>query len=99
MRQFTDWSKNLPALLGVRSFRAPPLRPETPRHSMPKLPLADLIHDIDLRWALRDIKSNRTFLLASNQSSIDELLLRGWVEMQDGRLTVTKVGLDALDVY
>lgn len=61
--------------------------------------LADIIPEIDLRWTLRDIRANRTLMLASKQDQIDELVRRGWAETQDGRLAVTKAGLDALDVY
>jgi hypothetical protein len=65
----------------------------------PPTKLADLIPDIDLRWTLRDIRANRTLLLASKQDQVDELLRRGWAKMQEDRLVITEAGMDALDVY
>jgi hypothetical protein len=65
----------------------------------PPRELADLVPDIDLRWTMRDILAKRTLLLASKQDQIDELMRRGWAEMQGERLFVTASGMDALDVY
>jgi hypothetical protein len=38
------------------------------------LTLAGTIPDSDLRWTLRDIRANRTLLLASKQNQVDELV-------------------------
>jgi hypothetical protein len=59
----------------------------------------NLISDIDLRWTLRDIRARRSLILPPDPLHLEELLRRGYVEMQDGQPVVTNAGLDALDVY
>lgn len=65
----------------------------------PDIRLATLIPDIDLRWTLRDIRARRSLTLPPRPDHIEELVSRGWVEMQEGAPVVTMAGLDALDVY
>jgi hypothetical protein len=52
---------------------------------------------IDLRWTLRDIRSNRQRLLPLDSEHVRELIDRGFVELQDNILVITKAGLVELD--
>jgi hypothetical protein len=61
-------------------------------------PFADLDPDraIELRWTLRDIRSNRLMLLPVSDGDLTILTERGLVEMHDGVPIVTPAGLAAL---
>jgi hypothetical protein len=51
---------------------------------------------IELRWALRDIKSNRLKLLPVNQHDLQDLIDMGLVEMRDDAPVLTNAGADVI---
>jgi hypothetical protein len=51
---------------------------------------------IKLRWALRDIKSNRLKLLPVNQNDLQDLIDMGLVEMRDDAPVLTNAGADVI---
>jgi hypothetical protein len=65
----------------------------------PDSPLAglDLSTAIRLRWALRDIKSERTKLLPVNPDDLRTLIEMGLVEIEDEKPVLTTAGHRALD--
>lgn len=48
---------------------------------------------IDLRWVLRDIKSNRLKLFPANESDLRDLVEMGLVEMRDDAPVLTSAGV------
>ncbi|MEH2474111.1 hypothetical protein V1281_004705 [Nitrobacteraceae bacterium AZCC 2161] len=52
---------------------------------------------IDLRWTLRDIRSNRQWLLPLNSEHVRELVERGFIELRDDIPVITEAGLVELD--
>jgi hypothetical protein len=52
---------------------------------------------IDLRWTLRDIRSNRQRLLPPIPEHVRELVDRGLVELRDDIPVITQAGVDELD--
>jgi hypothetical protein len=67
--------------------------------NQPILPLGSLDLDtaIRLRWALRDIKANRTKLTPVSPSDLKTLIEMGLVEMRDDAPMLTNEGHQALD--
>jgi hypothetical protein len=65
----------------------------------PDSPLAglDLSTAIRLRWALRDIKSERTKLLPVSPDDLRTLIEMGLVEIKDEKPVLTDAGHRALD--
>ena len=57
----------------------------------------DLNTAIRLRWALRDIKANRTKLSPINPDDLKTLVEMGLIEMQDNMPLLTDDGHRALD--
>jgi hypothetical protein len=57
----------------------------------------DLSTAIRLRWALRDIKSERTKLLPVNPDDLRALIEMGLVEIEDEKPVLTDAGHRALD--
>jgi hypothetical protein len=51
---------------------------------------------IELRWALRDIKSNRLKLLPVNQHDLQDLIDMGLVEIRDDAPVLTNAGADVI---
>ena len=51
---------------------------------------------IKLRWALRDIKSNRLKLLPVNQHDLQDLIDMGLVEMRDDAPVLTNAGVSVI---
>ena len=68
--------------------------------NQPILPLGSLDLDtaIRLRWALRDIKANRTKLTPVSPSDLKTLIGMGLVEMRDDAPLLTNEGHQTLDL-
>jgi hypothetical protein len=56
----------------------------------------DRTRAINLRWTLRDIKSNRLKLLPVNQHDLQELIDMGLVEMRDDAPLLTNAGVSVI---
>ena len=68
-------------------------------HTMTERPLADFDPEraISLRWALRDILSNRLKLAPVTDDDLRALIDMGLVEIRDDAPVVTPAGLAALE--
>ena len=58
--------------------------------------MTEIIDEIALRWALRDIIAGRQNFLKVSEAKIHRLRELGWVEDRDGQLVVTDAGRKAL---
>jgi hypothetical protein len=56
----------------------------------------EIIGEIDLRWALRDIIARRHRFLRVSETKIQRLRELKWVEDRDGEVEVTEPGRRAL---
>jgi hypothetical protein len=56
----------------------------------------DLQQAIDLRWTLRDIRSQRWRLSPINPSHLEKLIAMGLVEMRDNDPVLTNAGVDVI---
>lgn len=58
--------------------------------------MTEIIDEIALRWALRDIIAGRQDFLKVSDAKIQRLRELGWVEDRDGQLVATDTGRRAL---
>jgi hypothetical protein len=58
--------------------------------------MSEIIDEIALRWALRDIIAGRQNFLKVSDAKIQRLRELGWVEDRDGQLVATDTGRRAL---
>jgi len=58
--------------------------------------MTEIIDEIALRWALRDIIAGRQNFLKVSDAKIQRLRELGWVEDRDGQLVATDAGRRAL---
>lgn len=58
--------------------------------------MTEILDEIALRWALRDIIAGRQNFLKVSEAKIQRLRELGWVEDRDGQLVATEVGRRAL---
>lgn len=58
--------------------------------------MAEIIDDITLRWALRDVLAKRHHFMRVSDDKLVKLAERGWIKMEDGDVVATDAGLAAL---
>ena len=58
--------------------------------------MTEVIDDVALRWALRDIIAGRQHFLKVSDVKLQRLRELGWVEERDGQLVATDIGRMAL---
>lgn len=56
----------------------------------------EIVDEIALRWALRDIVARRHWFLSVSEAKIQRLRELQWVEDRDGEVEVTEAGRRAL---
>lgn len=54
--------------------------------------MAEIIDDITLRWALRDVLAKRHHFMRVSDDKLVVLAERGWIKMVDGDVVVTEAG-------
>jgi hypothetical protein len=60
------------------------------------MPMTEILDDIALRWALRDVLAKRHHFLRTSDEKLILLAERGWIKMIDGDVVVTEAGHEAL---
>lgn len=58
--------------------------------------MTEIIDDIALRWALRDIIARRQHFTKVSEAKIQRLRELRWIEDRDGELVATETGYSAL---
>jgi hypothetical protein len=58
--------------------------------------MTEIIDEIALRWALRDIIAGRQKFMKVSDAKIQRLRELGWIEDRDGQLIATDTGRKAL---
>lgn len=58
--------------------------------------MSEIIDDIALRWALRDVLAKRDHFMRVSDEKLVKLAERGWIRMEDEDVVVTDAGHAAL---
>jgi len=58
--------------------------------------MTEIIDDIALRWALRDIIARRHHFTRVSEAKLQKLRELSWIEDREGELSVTEAGHTAL---
>jgi hypothetical protein len=58
--------------------------------------MPEILDDIALRWALRDVLTKRHHFLRTSDEKLVLLAERGWIKMVDDDVIVTEAGHKAL---
>jgi hypothetical protein len=58
--------------------------------------MAEIVEDIALRWALRDVIAKRHHFMRVSDEKLVKLAERGWIRMENEHVVVTDAGHAAL---